>query len=157
MRPPRWTIWPVRTMCLGAVLTWTLGAAAPAAESRPAQIVQAEEIRLVDVAGKPRAALILSENRPTLFLYDTAGKPQVSLSAGPDGARLVLSDTAGRPRVRLALVEMRRSADSGHQEGSAEKAGNFRQGSLLEPVPPRAAADQERARSCGQDCVLARL
>jgi hypothetical protein len=62
-----------------------------------ARIVEAEGFVLKDGAGKVRAELAVTEDRPGLALYDENGKPRAVLSVGKAGPGLGLYDENGNP------------------------------------------------------------
>ena len=85
----------------GVLSNWLLpkGAIAYAQEANTAQVVIAQEFRLVDEAGEPRAWLFLSDDgQPSLMVYEKTGKQRGGIGLLEDGQPgMRLYDAAGQP------------------------------------------------------------
>ncbi|MEW5722240.1 MAG: hypothetical protein AB1896_03980 [Thermodesulfobacteriota bacterium] len=74
------------------------------AQSAPAGLVAAREIRLVDESGRTRALLSLLRERPRFIMLDEIGEFRIELGLGEGSEPSVrLRDREGRPRLELAL------------------------------------------------------
>jgi hypothetical protein len=72
-----------------------------------AKVIEAEEIRLVDSAGKPWARLAVYRGVPSLMLYNPAGRLRARLAQLPrkPPLRLWLYDAEGKLQGSLAMLE----------------------------------------------------
>ncbi|MBF6560611.1 MAG: hypothetical protein IVW56_09990 [Candidatus Binataceae bacterium] len=90
----------------GGVLGSRLWIASPAvaAESAP-KTIAAQEIVLVDAAGKRHAALSLNgDAQPVFQMFDHGGKTRIEIGFGKDGdIGLALSDDRGKTRIALGI------------------------------------------------------
>ena len=90
----------------GGMLGSRLWIASPAvaAESAP-KTIAAQEIVLVDAAGKRHAALSLnSDAQPVFQMFDHGGKTRIEIGFGKAGdTGLALSDDQGKTRIALGI------------------------------------------------------
>jgi PAS domain S-box-containing protein len=70
----------------------------------PKRRIEAEEFVLRGADGSIRAALMMTEDGPGLFLYDQSGIVRAGLVLGNDAPGVALFDSLGKPRVSLGLA-----------------------------------------------------
>ena len=88
-------------LMLAAGVGAVVGGAMAAPAERPARVIEAEEFRLVDAAGKARAFLAVGRNGATLSLCDAAGNTRAGLCVTDRGPGLGLLDAAAQLRASL--------------------------------------------------------
>jgi len=111
----------VSSVVVGAALGATLGVLISAKVMKPARVVEAEEIRLVDASGQKRAVLGVAEGGWGLSLFGNQSKAGVHLSAssasgralrlynakaGYFGVIMKLDSSGPRNRPRLLLLDV---------------------------------------------------
>ena len=89
----------------GAAGNYLWSGAAAIAAQEPARIIAAQQLQLVDRAGKAHASLYLNgSGQPSFDLYDTNGKTRTGLGIDPDGNwGFKLLDTKGTLRITATI------------------------------------------------------
>jgi len=103
-RRNRWLLGAIIVLLGGLVAAGAFKTTVTTAQAQgagTAKLISANNFFLIDENGRPRAALFVGKDGPSLSLSDENGKTRVWLRADKDGVGLGLYDENGKNRARL--------------------------------------------------------